>query len=524
LPFSIAPDPSYLYMSEGHREALSHLLYGIRGDGGFILLTGEVGAGKTTLCRCLLEQVPPETDIAFVLNPRLSAEELLATICDDLGIVYAAHNATVKTYVDAINLYLLEAHARDRHTIVIIEEAQNLSLDVLEQLRLLTNLETDKCKLLQIILIGQPELLDIVSRPELKQLAQRITARYHLGALQKSEVPQYIAHRLSVAGGQPCIFPSSLIGLIHSYTGGIPRLINLLCDRALLGVYAEGKERADASVVRKAAEEVFGRKRFPARPMMLSRWALTGIFAALCSIAFSGNLNTNSEALQTRKSVPAVVSSLNGSPDTGKDQGLFNSMKDISAEESRGHAYRELFGLWNLSFSGGIASDPCASAIENGMQCLSGKGDLVVLKQLNKPVVLHLRNNLSALLRSNNGDKAVIHTVRGTRQISLNELADIWTGDYTALVRMPLKHSGTIHQGTRGEIVQLVERHISLIKGRSERRAVDHYDAFLESEIRNFQMLEGLVPDGIVGPDTIMHLNTAVVSRDPVLRSGEKGI
>jgi general secretion pathway protein A len=192
LPFSIAPDPRYLFMSNQHREALAHLVYGINSDGGFILLTGEVGTGKSTVCRCLLEKIPQNFNIALVLNPKLTVEELLATICDELCIDYPKGNTSIKVFVDYINAYLLDAHAKGRKTVLIIEEAQNLSIDVLEQVRLLTNLETNQRKLLQIIMLGQPELKGMLSRPELRQLSQRITARYHLGSLSKQEASAYV--------------------------------------------------------------------------------------------------------------------------------------------------------------------------------------------------------------------------------------------------------------------------------------------------------------------------------------------
>ena len=258
-PFSIAPDPRYLFLSEGHREALAHLEYGMRGGGGgFVLLTGEVGTGKTTVCRCLLEKIPDDSEVAFILNPRVTAEELLATVCDEFGIRYPEGNRSIKVFVDRINEFLLDASARGRKTVLIIEEAQNLGFDVLEQLRLLTNLETNQAKLLQIIMIGQPELRDMVARPELRQLAQRITARYHLGPLTREEVSSYVAHRLSVAGGHARLFPSSTIPKIFGLTGGVPRLINVVCDRALLGAYVEGKDAVDRSTLTNASLEVLG--------------------------------------------------------------------------------------------------------------------------------------------------------------------------------------------------------------------------------------------------------------------------
>ena len=211
-PFSIAPDPRYLYLSQRHQEALAHLLYGVNGDGGFVLLTGEVGAGKTTVCRCLLQQIPASCDVAYIFNPKLTVEELLSTICVEFGIAYPPGNVSVKVFVDCINAYLLDAHARGRHTVLIIDEAQNLSTVVLEQMRLLTNLETNQRKLLQIILLGQPELALMLERPELRQLSQRIVARYHLGPLTRPEVAAYVRHRLEISGAQRQLFPAALDG------------------------------------------------------------------------------------------------------------------------------------------------------------------------------------------------------------------------------------------------------------------------------------------------------------------------
>ncbi len=238
-PFSIAPDPRYLYMSEQHREALAHLVYGFSSDGGFVLLTGEVGTGKTTVCRCLLDQVPENSAIAFILNPKLTVEELLATVCDEFGIMYQ-ENSSIKIFIDLINNFLFESHAQGRKTVLIIDEAQNLSSDVLEQLRLLTNLETSHQKLLQIILLGQPELRDKLAQPELRQLSQRIIARYHLGSLSRREIGAYLSHRLAVAGSRDQLFPEGTINHLYKLTGGVPRLINVICDRSLLGSYTRG--------------------------------------------------------------------------------------------------------------------------------------------------------------------------------------------------------------------------------------------------------------------------------------------
>ena len=248
-PFSLAPNPRYLYASEQHREALAHLVYGVKSEGGFILLTGEVGTGKTTVFRCLLERLPEKTRIAFVLHPKLTVEELLATICDEFGIGYPEGAAGTKTFVDLLNAYLLESTREGFHSVLVIDEAQNLSLDVLEQLRLLTNLETDRRKLLQIILLGQPELREMLARPEMRQLSQRVTARYHLDALSKGDVEPYVSHRLAVAGASGRIFSPSALALVGRKSGGVPRVINLICDRALLGSFAQGRREVTREVV-----------------------------------------------------------------------------------------------------------------------------------------------------------------------------------------------------------------------------------------------------------------------------------
>ena len=302
-PFSIAPDPRALFHSERHREALAHLLFGVQGGaGGFVLLTGEIGAGKTTVSRAFLEQLPPQCQVAWILNPRQSPSELLASICEEFGAqvgtapsskvpirnaVAAAGNEassatasepaaapaaeeedlrldpvlhhSTKRYVDALSRFLLARHARGWQSVLIIDEAQNLSGDVLEQLRLLTNLETHDRKLLQIVLIGQPELRTMLAEPSMEQLAQRIIARYHLGPLNEQEVVQYVRHRLEVAGLQgPLPFHPQALARIHRLTRGIPRRINLLCDRALLGAYAQGQGLVDVKLVDQAQTEVTG--------------------------------------------------------------------------------------------------------------------------------------------------------------------------------------------------------------------------------------------------------------------------
>lgn len=307
FPFSIAPDPRFLFLSERHKEALAHLLYGVQGQGGFILLTGEVGTGKTTVCRSFLEQVPECTDVAYIVNPKLSARELLGAICDDLDITNNQKSRiySIKHYTDAINHYLLNAHSQGRHTVLIIDEAQNLSVEVLEQIRLLTNLETSEKKLLQIILLGQPELKALVGKVELRQLAQRITARYHLDSLDKQELAAYIKFRLQVAGRSAPLFSPSALNTVYRLSRGVPRLINLICDRALLATYANEELNVTPKIVRSAAKEAMGAINTGHRnevPGWLTKGLTVGIaaaFVALFLIVIIKSTTNNSELLST---------------------------------------------------------------------------------------------------------------------------------------------------------------------------------------------------------------------------------
>jgi general secretion pathway protein A len=293
-PFSITPDPRYLYMSKGHHEALAHLLYGVSENGGFVLLTGEVGTGKTSVCRCLLEQLPDAADVALILNPRLTELELLAAICGELGIVYPKETASLKVMVDLLNRHLLEIHAKGRHAVVIVDEAQNLSPGVLEQVRLLTNLETPTRKLLQIVLIGQPELAEILKRKEMRQLAQRISAHYHLDPLSRSETLGYIRYRLAVGGLLPEMFSERAANEVFKHARGIPRLINNICDRSLLGAYAQDQRTIDRKLVRSAAKEVFGSAKATGREHSMNlkwlRWPAAAAAAALLLVVFTPTL------------------------------------------------------------------------------------------------------------------------------------------------------------------------------------------------------------------------------------------
>lgn len=297
-PFSISPDPRFVFLSERHRDALAHLLYGVGqgSSGGFVQLTGEVGTGKTTLCRLLLEQLPPNTRVALILNPMLSPIELLEAIGKELHIPLRGKQGHQKRLIDALNVYLLQAYAEGLRVVLIIDEAQNLSADALEQVRLLTNLETNTQKLLQIILLGQPELRDLLARRDLRQLSQRITARFHLTPLTEPETQQYLRHRYAIAGGPQFPFAADAIHALFLYSKGIPRLLNIIADRALLAAYVHENKVVDKKLVSLAASEILpSRSHFDLRRITL--WFMTIMLAILigAGVIYYGNsaeLNT----------------------------------------------------------------------------------------------------------------------------------------------------------------------------------------------------------------------------------------
>ncbi len=503
-PFSIAPAPRYLYMSQRHQEALAHLLYGVNGGGGFVLLTGEVGAGKTTVCRCLLEQIPEACDVAYIFNPKLTVEELLSTICSEFGIVCPAGNTSIKVFVDCINAHLLDAYARGRHAVLIIDEAQNLSADVLEQMRLLTNLETSERKLLQIILIGQPELASMLERPELKQLAQRIVARYHLGPLSRPEVAAYVQHRLAVAGTQRQLFSAALMRRLHQVSGGIPRIVNVLCDRALLGTYVQGKEKVDRKTLLQAEREVLH------RPAQAHRKYVLGAIALLtCGLILAAIYQP---ATAPRKvSPPPVVAHPLAVPADAAPLAAIAWPAQIPLARSEALAYAGLFKAWGADYRGG---DPCRQAEEIGLRCRTEHGSVLELRQLDRPAVLTLHDAHGELFQAALLKLAPLHAdllVGATKmRVSLAVLANQWSGDYRLFWRQPAAVRETLRPGDSGPGVLWLRQRIADIAGDTTPDAPDlrdaRFDTALSERVRQFQRSRGLNPDGSVGPLTLIHL------------------
>ncbi len=517
-PFSIAPDPRYLYLSQRHQEALAHLLYGVSGDGGFVLLTGEVGAGKTTVCRCLLQQIPASCDVAYIFNPKLTVEELLSTICVEFGIACPSGNASIKVFVDCINAYLLDAHAKGRHTVLIIDESQNLSAEVLEQMRLLTNLETNERKLLQIILLGQPELALMLDRPELRQLSQRIVARYHLGPLAKPEVAAYVRHRLEISGAQRQLFPAALMGRVYRLSGGVPRAINLLCDRALLGTYVQGKERVDRATLAQAAREVFhqAQRRSLVRPLLVILILVLGGGLAMTLVQLelreTGTATVPASmakpAAQTVAAGPAIEAPVKEAKPTAALPDTLEWPADEPLSRSRAIAYAALFRAWGADSKG---ADACRQAEGLGLRCRSARGGLDELHRLNRPAALLMRDDqgreFDAALIALEDQSATFAFGAETRTVALGALAAQWSGQYTLLWRMPPDARENIRWGERGPAVQWLIRQLAQAQGRVAEPGKDpQFDELLERQVKQFQLAQGLVTDGAVGPQTVMRL------------------
>ena len=504
-PFSIAPDPRYLFMSERHREALAHLLYGIGSGGGFVLLTGEIGAGKTTVCRCFIEQVPENCRLAYIFNPRLSVEELLQSVCDELGIALSSlpsgeGRPGLKAYVDAINRYLLESHAQGLNNVLVIDEAQNLSAEVLEQLRLLTNLETNERKLLQIILIGQPELRTMLARPELEQLAQRVIARYHLGPLSEPETGAYVAHRLAVAGagGQP--FPASLTPLIHALTHGVPRRINLLCDRALLGAYVENSPQVTRRILRKAAGEVFAGEPAARRPIRLPL-AVGGMLAAVAVGAAAW------QAMPARQAGPGSAIGMApvaaaASPAAGVAP---SAVPPVQTDEH--NALRELAALWGQPLAG---ANPCEAALRADLRCHQGRGGLYELRLLDRPAVVTLHDGPRtgyAVLSAIDGDSVTLSAGARRERIALATFVARFGGEFTTFWRMPRGFREQLAVGDRGQDVDWLGARLARLNGAPAPQADRPFDANTREWLRRFQAAQDLKADGVAGPRTFMRLN-----------------
>jgi len=553
-PFSITPDPAFVYLSAAHRDALAHLMYGVGqgGSGGFVQLTGEVGTGKTTLCRCLLEQVPEDTQVALVLNPFMTPRELLATICEELGIATAGISDSSKALVDGLNAYLLEQHARGRRVVVVIDEAQNLSPEALEQVRMLTNLETAKDKLLQMVLLGQPELRQLLQRQDLRQLAQRITARYHLAPLNRDETRAYVLHRMQVAGAPRNPFRRSALRALYQRSGGIPRLINIIADRSLASAYAREKAYVDARTVSAAAQEVR-----PSETRVRSvQWPGAAVTAAALLLVLAlvvwGPRVADPLGIGAQADLPAADLA-GGDP---SPQGPDAAPVDVPAESTPGplvpagpeaapasapafggvadpaeaksgplqrlhpdwleqqhrQAWAGMAELWGDRGSAAAIQAACDGAFRTGFGCIKDHGTWARIRQLGLPVILVLRDEQArlVLLGGIRAGDLLVGWGEDTMSVPRGALEDRWLGEYYVAWPQAPDWPLQIQRGEAGPAVDIVMDMATFADPAWGGGGV--FDANFEAWLMAFQRRNGLAADGIVGPNTLIHLMAPTIT------------
>ncbi len=515
-PFSITPDPRFVFLSERHRDALAHLLYGIGqgGGGGFVQLTGEVGTGKTTLCRLLLEQLPENTRVALVLNPKVSPLELLETICEELKLEISGREHSLKGLVDRLNAFLLEAYAQGLRVVLIIDEAQNLSAEALEQVRLLTNLETPTQKLLQIILLGQPELRMLLARDDLRQLAQRITARYHLTPLDAAETEAYVRHRLSVAGSQRSPFTRLALRRLHQRSGGVPRLINVIADRALMAGYAQDLDQIGERVIDRAAAEAVAhpirRVRAPGVPVLAGALLL----AAVLAIALWPRRLPDTPVADATAPVAAEAEAPDApAPDPAAllDSPDLRASIEAAGPASALAAWNQLLALWTLRADQADVrtAQRCPPVLAPGVLCLRSAGSLAKLQALRRPVLLRLSSRGTeawAVLTGLDAERAQLALGGETLSVARADLERVWLGDYHAIWRVPPFIDGPLRRGDSGAAMEWLVR---ALDNTTDPTGPAWFGPDTETAVRRVQSAHGLVPDGIVGPETLFALTAS---------------
>jgi general secretion pathway protein A len=546
-PFSITPDPRYLYLSARHADALAHLVYGINEAGGFIQLTGEVGTGKTTIIRSLLSRTPQNAEIALILNPRLSPGEFLLSLCEELGMGAADNpDGSPKDVVDLLNRYLLRAHAQGRRVVLIVDEAQNLDPEVLEQIRLLTNLETETQKLLQIILIGQPELRRLLAREDLRQIAQRVTGRYHLDPLTRQETTAYVRHRLRVAGATADIFTHGALREIYHISRGIPRVVNIICDRALLGAYTQDLHQVPASLVRRASAEVFDQDVAPSwMPFAVGALALlifigSGLLLWRYLPAWrhsSASANT-ALAAPVRPASPTAAPAVVPAPDpsfgsdgvstvphtpaaTESTPSLLHILAANRASADPDTAFATLLSLWKASYIPGKL-DGCTQAIAQDLRCLLQRGSLAQLRQLNRPAILIVSDDSGTpyqiVLRQLGDSTALLQLGQQIVTVNLSELTRYWFGEFVLLWHPASKDVRDLSAGMRGAQVRQLRAQLDHWSGATTPAAAnDEYDASLVQLVEQFQRASRLQVDGIAGIETQVALDSALATGDSPL-------
>jgi len=483
FPFSIAPDPEFLLLTQGHQEALAHLHYSLAGPGGLICLTGEVGTGKTTVCRAFMDSAPDNVRFAYIFNPQLSAQELLQSICDELEVAYPTE-ASLKVLYQLLNTALLEMYAIGRKVICLIDEAQSMPAPLLEQVRLLTNLETNKEKLLTLILVGQPELNELLARHDLRQLNQRITARFHLDHLKENEVGKYLDFRLQQAGCETSVFSAKVAALLWRASRGVPRILNSLADRALLGSYAVGELQVPVRVAKRSIKEVMGGQ---IQRSEINNKQLWTVFKSLVAVIV----------------LAALISQ-------------WRSLIDYFPEIKKA----AITPVAQLTTPMGFNAENCQQVIQYNWQCLWVDWSLDELKQSGRSSVVRVREYVT-------GEKIWLPLT----QLSVNDYAYI--GEALLLWQPPVGYEKPVRPGQSSEIISWVRQHLGMAWGddwqvispsgqQPQINNSQYYDPLLANRVADFQAQHGLLSDKILGPKTILRLQNETLS-EPQNRRLQEG-
>lgn len=547
-PFNLTPDPKYLYLSEKHKEAFAHLLFGIKNRSGFVMVTGEIGTGKTTICRTLLGQLDENTEVAFIFNPYLSPEELLRKVNEDFGIATRAD--TTRGLIDELNEYLLDRNARGKNCVLVIDEAQNLAPPVLEQIRLLSNLETETQKLLQIVLIGQPELTQMLSLHELRQLNQRITARYHLHPLGRDETKQYIAYRMRVAGARRRIyFTAAAIKRIFQISGGTPRVINALCDRSLLIGYTKEIRDIGPAIVQQAWKEVRGeqprRKIWPqVRTWLPNPAVITAGIAVLLLAVFLRDRSVFEPA--TVRNVPhETASAANATQTDAKPANREVAFaapvpveKAVEAEPppvplptdttftglvdrqdptaSRTAAVQAILRAWNLALITNLPANDSVEALtafaqENRLTTEVMRLTLDQIEAINLPALIKLhgrsRSIWVAVIGGEGEDFKITTASNETTLAPRDVINECYLNEAIVLWRDSYPDAAILKTGMSGEDVRVLQVQLRTL-GRLDRAPTGTFDDATAAAIRSIQKDAGLVVDGAAGRHTRMVLSS----------------
>lgn len=501
-PFNLTPDPKYLFFSQRHSDAFAHLEFGRREKGGFIAITGEVGTGKTTLARCFLSKLDARTATAFVLYPALSGEELLRSILQDLHIPVTG--TSLKDHVDALHRFLLDARAQERDVVLLVDEAQDLSTEVLEQVRLISNLETDTEKLIQIVLMGQSELHEMLGRRELRQLAQRVTARFHLTPLDRGETESYVKHRLGVAGGEgKVLFTGDALSAVHSASGGVPRLINLVCDRALLAGYVQGSREITLAMVKQAAREALGEA--PRRKSRRRAITVAGIAAGLALAALAGAAVARLSAgpaprVETTPPPPPTTELARAQPAVARPVMLEPLLLSLDREASWRTAESAVQALWGDSL----------------LERTTLRTHLDQVRVLNLPVILEMFHPARrdtcfvAVVRLENGQAMVAQGSGALLPVSEDELDRLWTRQAVFLWR-DFDALGAASDSVRTT---------AWARESLGRLGYLGPDRDLAGAVARFQRDANLSADGVIGARTLMTLYSRGSYPQPRLSGG----